>query len=134
MPAMGNRLKFYGWGYENTGLSDAERDRLFRFVADRLKVEPRRSPPPRVSEVALRAPRITPPPMLVDVLTDDPYERLLHTMANPTRKPCAPLRATSRTPRISSPCLPTRPKWRPCSTGRAAPGSPSFRSAAVPRS
>ena len=40
------RLKFYGWGYENTGLDEAERDHLFRFVAEKLGVEPRASAPP----------------------------------------------------------------------------------------
>ncbi|MGC9959985.1 hypothetical protein [Roseiarcus sp.] len=45
---MGQRLKFYGWGFEDTGLTDAERDHLFRFVAGRLGVEPRLSAPPQV--------------------------------------------------------------------------------------
>ena len=76
---MGPRLKFYGWGYENTGLDDAEREQLFRFVADRLGVEPRLSPPPQASEIALRAPRVAAPAALAGVLTPDPYERLLHT-------------------------------------------------------
>jgi hypothetical protein len=33
---MSGRLKFYGWGIENTGLDKDERDRLFRFLFDRL--------------------------------------------------------------------------------------------------
>ena len=33
---MAARLKFYGWGYENTGLSDDERARLFCFVSEKL--------------------------------------------------------------------------------------------------
>jgi alkyldihydroxyacetonephosphate synthase len=76
---MPQRLKFYGWGYENTGLGDAERDHLFRFVAGNLGVEPRLAPPPQAGEIALRAPRIAAPAGLASVLTDDPYERLLHT-------------------------------------------------------
>ena len=76
---MGSRLKFYGWGYENTGLSDAEREHLFRFVVDRLGVEPRLAPPPEASDIALRAPRITPPSALANMLASDAYERLLHT-------------------------------------------------------
>ena len=35
------RLKFYGWGEEGTGLDDAERGRLFAFLADKLGVEGR---------------------------------------------------------------------------------------------
>jgi len=33
---MQRRLKFYGWGREGEGLDDAERARLFRFVAEKL--------------------------------------------------------------------------------------------------
>ena len=36
---MDGRLKFYGWGVEGTGLDEAEQERLFRFLADRLGVE-----------------------------------------------------------------------------------------------
>ncbi len=76
---MGNRLKFYGWGFEDTGLDDAERSQLCRFVADRLGVEPRLAPPPRETDIALRLPRVAAPAALASVLTQDPYERLLHT-------------------------------------------------------
>src|SRR5271165_7199497 len=76
---MGNRLKFYGWGYENTGLDDAERTHLCRFVADRLVVEPRLAPPPQAADIALRAPRVAPPAALARILTQDPHERLSHT-------------------------------------------------------
>jgi alkyldihydroxyacetonephosphate synthase len=76
---MGNRLKFYGWGVENTGLSEAEREQLFRFVATRLGVTPRLAPPPRETDIALRAPRVAPPAALEGVLTQEPYERLAHT-------------------------------------------------------
>ena len=76
---MDSRLKFYGWGVENTGLDEAERERLFRFLADRLGVEPRLVAPPQVADISLRAPRVAAPGTLAHVLTDDPYERLLHT-------------------------------------------------------
>ena len=77
--AMGSRVKFYGWGVENTGLDEAERERLFRFVADRLGAEPRLVSPPQMADISLRAPRVTPPSSLAHVFTGDPYERLLHT-------------------------------------------------------
>src|SRR5919202_5753621 len=78
---MDGRLKFYGWGTEGTGLDEAERERLFRFLADRLGVEqPRAAAPPRAAEIGLRPPRVAPPPgAIARLLTDDPYERLLHT-------------------------------------------------------
>jgi alkyldihydroxyacetonephosphate synthase len=76
---MERRLKFYGWGYEGDGLSEPERDHLFGFVAERLGAEPRPAAPPSQSEVGLRAPRVAAPAALANVLTADPYERLLHT-------------------------------------------------------
>src|SRR5271165_2653819 len=76
---MSRRPKFYGWGFEGDGLSEPERDRLFRFIAGRLGGEPLPAAPPREAEIALRAPRLAPPAALSSVLTADPYERLLHT-------------------------------------------------------
>jgi alkyldihydroxyacetonephosphate synthase len=76
---MVGRLKFYGWGVENTGLDEAEREPLFRFVADRLGVEPRLVAPPQIVDISLRAPRLTPPASIAHMLKSDPYERLLHT-------------------------------------------------------
>jgi len=76
---MGNRLKFYGWGFENTGLTEGEREHLFHFVAACLGVEPRIAPPPRAADIALSAPRVAPSATLASVLTQEPYERLLHT-------------------------------------------------------
>src|SRR5580704_16827554 len=77
---MAPRLKFCGWGHEGEGLSEDERERVSRFVAEKLGAEPSAlSPPPQVSDIALRAPRISAPAPLASVLTQDPYERLLHT-------------------------------------------------------
>jgi hypothetical protein len=76
---VGSRLKFYGWGVENTGLDEAERERLFRFLADRLGVEPRLLAPPQIADIGLRPPRLRPPSSLAHLLESDPYERLLHT-------------------------------------------------------
>ncbi|MBV9247786.1 MAG: FAD-binding oxidoreductase, partial [Acetobacteraceae bacterium] len=77
---MNGRLKFYGWGVENTGLDDAERERLFRFAAARLGVEqPYLIAPPQVADIRLRASRVAPPSSIAQLLTDEPYERLLHT-------------------------------------------------------
>jgi len=77
---MAPRLKFCGWGYQGEGLDEAERARLFRFAAEKLGAEPSASaPPPQASDIALRAPRVSSPASLANVLTHDPYERLLHT-------------------------------------------------------
>src|SRR6478735_1405040 len=76
---MAQRLKFYGWGHEGEGLDEAERERVSRFVAEKLGAEPCASVAPQASEIALRAPRIAAPASLSSVLTQDPHERLLHT-------------------------------------------------------
>src|SRR6476661_9082115 len=73
------RLKFYGWGEEGTGLDDAERGRLFAFLAYKLGVEGQVGAAPRAEDIALRAPRVAAPAPLARVLTDDPHERLRHT-------------------------------------------------------
>jgi len=76
---MDKRLKFYGWGYEGDGLSESELEHLLRFLARRLGAEPRLAKPPSESEITLPAPRIAAPAALAEILTADPYERLLHT-------------------------------------------------------
>lgn len=76
---MSVRLKFYGWGMENTGLDDVEKERLLGFLSSRLGIEPRPVAPPRMTDINLRKPRVTAPRALSHVLTGDLYERLLHT-------------------------------------------------------
>ena len=76
---MDGRLKFYGWGVQNTGLDEAERGRLFLFLADHFKIEPRFQASPQVTDIALRDPRVTPPRSIAHLFQSDPYERLLHT-------------------------------------------------------
>ncbi|MBV9288294.1 MAG: hypothetical protein JO288_10820, partial [Hyphomicrobiales bacterium] len=75
---VGSKLKFFGWGYEGEGLTEAERGALFRFVAEKLGVDPRLAAPPREAEIALRPPRVAPPASLARIMTAEPYERLLH--------------------------------------------------------
>src|SRR5262245_55643147 len=77
--AMGGRLKFCGWGQENTGFNEAERERLFNFLADRIGVVPRLIAAPRMSDISLRPSRVTPPSTIAHMFTSDPHERLLHT-------------------------------------------------------
>ena len=59
---MARRLKFYGWGYEGTGLSEPERDHLFGFVAERLGAEPRPAAPPKRIRDRPPPPRASPRP------------------------------------------------------------------------
>ena len=56
------RWKFWGWGYEGSGLTPDEERRLLRFYADHFTLkEATPRPAPRVDEINLRAPRLTPP-------------------------------------------------------------------------
>src|SRR5947208_11241058 len=76
---MARRLKFYGWGVENTGLDEAERQGLFRFLGNRRGVEPRAFAPLQIADISLREPRLTPPGAIAHMFSREPYERLLHT-------------------------------------------------------
>jgi alkyldihydroxyacetonephosphate synthase len=76
---MSGRMKFYGWGVENTGLDEGEQQRLFGFLADRLGVETRLVAAPKAADIRLRTPRVKPPASLGSIFNADPYERLVHT-------------------------------------------------------
>src|SRR4051812_24496800 len=76
---MDQRLKFYGWGFENTGLDDSERAALLHFLSRDLGVEPGPVTPPKVTDIELREPRVTPPRSIAHIVSREPYERLLHT-------------------------------------------------------
>ena len=77
---MAQRLKFWGWGYENERLSAAEEGRLAAFYGERLGAgDAERLPVPEVDDIALAPPRLAPPAALAAMCSSDPYERLLHT-------------------------------------------------------
>ena len=74
------RWKFWGWGYEGSGLAPEEERRLLGFYADRFGLEGQpRLTAPRVDEIALRPPRLDPPARLARLCSTEPYERLVHT-------------------------------------------------------
>ncbi len=77
---MGQRLKFWGWGYEGEGPTADETRKIGAAIAARFGLEALDAlPPPRIEELQLRAPRITPPDALRACLTDDPHERARHS-------------------------------------------------------
>src|SRR5260370_39392960 len=74
------RLKHFGWGREGEGLTAEEEasalDRYRRlFAVERFE---ERSPP-GLSEIALPAPRIAPPPALAPHCSNERYDRAAHT-------------------------------------------------------
>lgn len=80
------RRKFWGWGYEGDGYSAAETDELARLMSARLGVDGLRAEdPPRVSDLGLRPPRVSPPSALSALCTTDPHDRASHTYGKSQR-------------------------------------------------
>jgi alkyldihydroxyacetonephosphate synthase len=74
------RRKFWGWGREGEGLTGAEREQLGATFAERFGLEGVRvQQPPRLEELDLAAPRLTPPGSIAALLSADPYDRAAHT-------------------------------------------------------
>jgi alkyldihydroxyacetonephosphate synthase len=76
---MGARLKHYGWGREGEGMSAEEHD----FVLGRYKQKFGRDSfdtiaVPRLEDLALRTPRVTPPASLASFCTTERYDRAAH--------------------------------------------------------
>jgi len=76
----GARRKFWGWGYEGQGPNAEQQGRIAALLAARFGIDvPEIASPPRVSELSLRAPRITPPASLAASCTTDAEDRAGHT-------------------------------------------------------
>lgn len=75
----GARLKHYGWGREGEGMSAEERD----FVLGRYRQKFARDSfdtiaVPRLDDISLRPPRVTPPASLAAFCTSERYDRAAH--------------------------------------------------------
>ena len=71
------RLKHFGWGREGEGLTAAEEkaalDRYRRlFGVDRFE----EATPPPLTEIRLRAPRLTPPAARMPICSTEAYDRV----------------------------------------------------------
>jgi alkyldihydroxyacetonephosphate synthase len=76
----GRQRSFYGWGYEEDAVGPEEMRWFERTWSGLFGVDhwdP--APMPREGEITLRAPRVSIPMALRDVLTDSKYERLYHS-------------------------------------------------------
>jgi alkyldihydroxyacetonephosphate synthase len=74
------RRSFWGWGHEEAHLDPAAMADLASLVAPLIGADDLRSiAPPTIGELALPAPRLTPPTAIADRFTDDPAERAGHT-------------------------------------------------------
>ena len=73
------RRKFWGWGYEGSGLDADEFRALAAMLEAQLGVQAADpAEPPRVEDLKLRPPRIAAPATLEALCTDDPHERAGH--------------------------------------------------------
>ena len=76
----GRRRKFWGWGYEDEGPTREQQERIAELVAARLGITvPVLAPPPRLEEIELRPPRLTPPTALAPLCSTALYDRAGHT-------------------------------------------------------
>jgi alkyldihydroxyacetonephosphate synthase len=73
------RRRFWGWGYEDGGPSAEQEAGVVRTLSQRLGTPLELAAPPRVDEIALRAPRVAPPAALRPILSHAPEDRLGHT-------------------------------------------------------
>ncbi|HJT07862.1 MAG TPA: FAD-binding oxidoreductase [Stellaceae bacterium] len=74
------RLKFYGWGREGEGFTPEEDAFALmryreRFGVDRFD----EVAPPRLADIALRAPRLKPPAPIAAFCSSEPHDRAQHT-------------------------------------------------------
>ena len=74
------RRSFWGWGHEDGGLDETEREALKMMMGARLGVSDLAElPAPRLEDVRLPEPRIAVPTALRSILSQDRYERASHT-------------------------------------------------------
>ncbi len=74
------KRKFWGWGYEDQGLTPQEHRKLADRMAQRFGITGLTvSAPPTIDRIAMRPPRIAAPPALAAICTTDAHERASHT-------------------------------------------------------
>ncbi len=74
------RLKFWGWGYEGEGATDAERAAIKRFYGGMFALDAFPGDMPRVEDYALPKPRVKPPKSLAAICASDSHTRLVHAL------------------------------------------------------
>ncbi len=72
--------KFWGWGYTDQGPTPEQQAKLGAGLAARLGTGPlEATPPPRIEQLTLRAPRVRPPDALAAICSTAPEDRAGHT-------------------------------------------------------
>ena len=70
-------LCFWGWGYSDEGLSQAEEDQAARLAAG-LGAVSKPGAPPALEDFDLPEPRVVAPKGLAPILSATPYDRITH--------------------------------------------------------
>ena len=74
------KLKYWGWGYADDGLTGDQVSGLLKTFSDGFGINPTaEGKRPGIDDIALAAARLTPPPSLTSVCTTEPFERILHS-------------------------------------------------------
>ncbi|CAN5482890.1 FAD-binding oxidoreductase [soil metagenome] len=73
------RRSWWGWGWEDASADASEREALARAMAGFGFTPDADHPPPAVSDLTLRPPRVVPPSTLAPLCSTDPDERAAHT-------------------------------------------------------
>jgi alkyldihydroxyacetonephosphate synthase len=73
------RRRFWGWGNEGEGPSAEQAHGIAKTLAARFETEIELAPEPRIEEIALPAPRVTPPSAVAEICSTDPFDRANHT-------------------------------------------------------
>ena len=74
------RLKYWGWGYEDDGLSADQTAALLETFAADFDIQPTADGArPGIEDIDLAEPRLAPPASLAPVCTTEKFERILHS-------------------------------------------------------
>ncbi len=81
----GRRRNWWGWGWEDQALDDVTARKLCAGVAAAFGVDVLLADPPRLDDLDLPAPRISPPSALAALVDATPYARASHTFGKSYR-------------------------------------------------
>lgn len=93
---MAGARKFWGWGVEGAGPTAEQQRALSRALGERLGVELKPVAPPRLEELDLAPPRVSPPKTLAALVTTEAGERAAHTFGKGFRDVVRALRRDFR--------------------------------------
>ncbi|HVN01711.1 MAG TPA: FAD-binding oxidoreductase [Caulobacteraceae bacterium] len=74
------RLRFWGWGYADEGLTPDEEARVRAGAARAIGHAPVEDAEPVLADFSLPAPRVSPPQALSGIISATPYDRLTHAL------------------------------------------------------